>query len=86
MSYLFNTPDQRREMLRTIGAESIDELFQQVPADFRLARPLELPPALTEMELERDRADARRQKRGGRRSRLPNGGRRLRPLHSGRRR
>ena len=53
MTYLFNTPDQRREMLRTIGAESIDELFQQVPADCRLARPLELPPALTEMELER---------------------------------
>ena len=37
VSYLFNTPDQRREMLRTIGAESIDELFQQVPADCRLA-------------------------------------------------
>jgi glycine dehydrogenase subunit 1 len=53
VSYLFNTPDQRREMLQTIGAESIDELFQQVPADCRLARPLDLPPALTEMELER---------------------------------
>ncbi len=39
-------------MLRTIGAASIDELFEQVPADCRLARPLDLPPALSELELE----------------------------------
>ena len=43
MTYLFNTPDQQREMLRTIGAESVDELFDQVPADCRLSEPLQLP-------------------------------------------
>ncbi len=75
MSYLFNTPDQRREMLRTIGAESIDELFQQVPADCRLARPLDLPPALTEMELERTvRTLAGRNVAGGDRVCLMGGG------------
>ena len=75
MSYLFNTPDQRREMLRTIGAESIDELFQQVPADCRLARPLDLPPALTEMELERTvRTLAGKNVAGGERVCLMGGG------------
>lgn len=53
MSYLFNTPDQQREMLRACGAESIDKLFSdQVPADVRLNRPLNMPPALSELELE----------------------------------
>jgi len=75
VSYLFNTPDQRREMLRTIGAESIDELFQQVPADCRLARPLDLPPALTEMELERTvRTLAEKNVAGGERVCLMGGG------------
>ncbi|HEV8002836.1 MAG TPA: aminomethyl-transferring glycine dehydrogenase subunit GcvPA [Planctomycetaceae bacterium] len=54
MTYLFTTPDQRRQMLQTIGAKSIDELFDQVPADCRLGRPLELPPPLAEMDLERE--------------------------------
>ena len=54
MTYLFNTPDQQREMLQAIGARSIDELFEQIPADCRLPRALELPPALSELELERE--------------------------------
>jgi glycine dehydrogenase subunit 1 len=54
VTYLFTTPDQRREMLQMIGAKSIDELFDQVPADCRLGRPLELPPPLAEMDLERE--------------------------------
>jgi glycine dehydrogenase subunit 1 len=54
VTYLFNTPDQQREMLRTIGADSIDELFEQVPEACRLKRPLDLPPPLGEMELERE--------------------------------
>ena len=39
-------------MLEVIGAASIDELFTQIPDELRLDRPLELPPPLTEMELE----------------------------------
>jgi glycine dehydrogenase subunit 1 len=53
VTYLFNTPDQAQEMLRAIGAGSIGELFEQVPASCRLDRPLKLPAPLPEMELER---------------------------------
>jgi glycine dehydrogenase subunit 1 len=54
VTYLFNTPDQQREMLRVVGARSIDDLFDQIPVDCRLPRPLQLPPPLTELELERE--------------------------------
>jgi glycine dehydrogenase subunit 1 len=39
-------------MLATIGVNSVAELFEQIPAPLRLNRPLALPPALTEIELE----------------------------------
>ncbi|MBI3864054.1 MAG: aminomethyl-transferring glycine dehydrogenase subunit GcvPA [Planctomycetia bacterium] len=52
MAYLDNTPEQQRDMLKTIGVASISELFDQIPAPLRLDRPLALPPALTELELE----------------------------------
>ena len=52
MAYLFTTPEQQREMLATIGVSSVDELFESIPADLRLKRPLNLPPAMTELELE----------------------------------
>jgi glycine dehydrogenase subunit 1 len=54
VSYLFNTPQQQREMLARIGVTSIEELLQQIPADLRLNRPLDLPPPLTELELDRE--------------------------------
>ena len=75
MTYLFNTPDQRREMLQAIGAQSIDELFDQVPADCRLSRALELPRPLSEMELEREVSVlAGRNVAGGKRVCLMGGG------------
>src|SRR5438067_10410428 len=40
-------------MLASIGVKSIDELFQQVPEAVRLQRPLDVPPALSEIELTR---------------------------------
>lgn len=52
MPYLFNTASQQKEMLRTIDVDSIDDLFRQIPESDRLTRNLELPAALTEMELE----------------------------------
>lgn len=52
MPYLYNTPEDQREMLAAIGVNSIEDLFEMVPADLRLNRPLEIPPALTEIELE----------------------------------
>jgi glycine dehydrogenase subunit 1 len=51
MSYLPNTSDDQQAMLDAIGVKSIDELFEMVPADLRLNRPLNLSPALTELEL-----------------------------------
>ncbi len=53
MSYLFNTPEQQQEMLRACGVDSIEKLFSdQVPANLRLPRLLEMPPPLSELELE----------------------------------
>ncbi len=51
MPYLFNTADDVAAMLQSIGAKSIESLFDLVPSDLRLCRPLDLPPALTEIEL-----------------------------------
>ncbi len=52
MPYLYNTSEDQRAMLDAIGAESIDSLFDPIPDELRLARPLALPPALSEMELD----------------------------------
>jgi len=52
MPYLYNTPDDQQAMLSAIGAESIDELFDTIPSDLRLDRPLLIPPALSELELD----------------------------------
>lgn len=52
MPYLYNTPADRAEMLAAIGAESIDELFNPIPAALRLNRELNIPRALGELELE----------------------------------
>ena len=52
MPYLYNTADDQRAMLEAIGAESIDELFDPIPRELKLARLLDLPAALSEMEVE----------------------------------
>lgn len=52
MSYLFATTDEQQQMLGRIGVDSIASLLDQIPASLRLDRPLDLPPALTELELE----------------------------------
>ena len=51
MAYFFNTNDDIQEMLRAIGAESIESLFEPIPTELRLDRPLAIPPAMSEMEL-----------------------------------
>ena len=51
MSFLSLTEQDREQMLETIGIDSIDELFEQIPAGVRLGRPLELKRALSEPEL-----------------------------------
>ena len=52
MPYHYNTPEDQAEMLAAIGAASIDELFAPIPDALQLKRPLNLPPALSEMELD----------------------------------
>jgi glycine dehydrogenase subunit 1 len=51
MSFLSLTEQDREQMLETIGVDSIDELFEQIPVGVRLGRALELEPALSEPEL-----------------------------------
>ncbi|GAB5404086.1 MAG: aminomethyl-transferring glycine dehydrogenase subunit GcvPA [Aureliella sp.] len=51
MAYLFNTPEDVRDMLAAIGASSIDELFDCIPKPLRLDRSLNIPPAMSELEL-----------------------------------
>ncbi len=56
MRYLPLTADDRRDMLRTIGAANVDELFRDVPQSARLTKPLDLPPHAGELEVERELA------------------------------
>jgi glycine dehydrogenase subunit 1 len=51
MPYLYNTPEDQAAMLEAIGAKSIEDLFAMVPADMRLQRSLNIPPAVSEIEL-----------------------------------
>ncbi len=53
MSYCPNTPSDQEEMLRAIGVRSMEELFAMVPEELRLGRALDLPEAMTELELTR---------------------------------
>jgi glycine dehydrogenase subunit 1 len=50
-SYVLNTPEDQRAMLAAIGVSSIEELFCKVPPSLHLNRPLQVPPALSEIEL-----------------------------------
>jgi glycine cleavage system P protein (glycine dehydrogenase) subunit 1 len=53
LSYVLNTDDQQREMLNQIGIGSLEELFAAIPPSLRLARPLQVPAALSEIDLSR---------------------------------
>lgn len=54
MDYTQITADQRVAMLEEIGADSIDALFSVIPERARLGRPLDLPQAASELELQRE--------------------------------
>jgi glycine dehydrogenase subunit 1 len=49
--YLALTESDREEMLATIGVESIEDLFKDIPAGLRFGRELALDPPLSEQEL-----------------------------------
>jgi glycine dehydrogenase subunit 1 len=54
LSYIPHTADDRAAMLQALGLHTVEELFEQVPADVRLDRALNLPPPASEIELRRD--------------------------------
>ena len=52
VAYLFCTPDELQQMLQRIGVDSVQNLLDQIPSELQLQHPLDLPVALTELELE----------------------------------
>lgn len=51
MRYLPKSATDREEMLREIGARSIDDLFAAIPGEYRLTRDLNVPRAYAESEI-----------------------------------
>jgi glycine dehydrogenase subunit 1 len=51
MRYLPKSPAERAEMLRDIGASSIDDLFAVIPEEYRLQRDLAIPRQMGESEI-----------------------------------
>ncbi|HEY7349485.1 MAG TPA: aminomethyl-transferring glycine dehydrogenase subunit GcvPA [Ktedonobacterales bacterium] len=52
-TYVPNTTADQQVMLRSLGADSIEDLLQSIPKSLRLNRPLNLPPGASELELRR---------------------------------
>ncbi|WOO43658.1 aminomethyl-transferring glycine dehydrogenase subunit GcvPA [Rubellicoccus peritrichatus] len=51
--YNVHTEEDRNQMLASMGKSTISDLFTEVPDHLRLKTPLNLPPAMSEWELER---------------------------------
>ncbi len=51
MRYLPKSPADRAAMLKAIGARSIDDLFEPIPAEYRLNRDLKIPRQMAESEI-----------------------------------
>ena len=51
MRYLPKSPAEREQMLADIGAASIDELFEVIPAEYRFSRDLDVPRQQAESEI-----------------------------------
>jgi glycine dehydrogenase subunit 1 len=51
LRYIPNSPEERAEMLNSIGLKTSEELFASIPADLRLQDHLKTPAALSEIEL-----------------------------------
>lgn len=50
-NYIPNTPDQVQEMLRAIGADSVEELFDEIPPELKLQNDLDMPAGVSELEM-----------------------------------
>jgi len=51
MRYIPNSPDERREMLDSIGLQRIEDLFEQIPENLRLDGKLRIGEAMSEPDL-----------------------------------
>ncbi|MCG7901921.1 MAG: aminomethyl-transferring glycine dehydrogenase subunit GcvPA [Candidatus Thiodiazotropha lotti] len=51
MPFIPHTEDDIQEMLATIGVDSIDDLFDEIPTELRCGELQEIPPGLPEMEV-----------------------------------
>jgi len=51
MRYLPKSPSDREAILKAIGERSIDDLFSQIPAEYRLDRDLKVPRQMAESEI-----------------------------------
>jgi glycine dehydrogenase subunit 1 len=58
MPYIPHSEADVREMLAAIGVKSVDALFEDIPKAMRLKRLPRLPRAITELELQRETAEA----------------------------
>lgn len=54
MKYFPHTADDLQEMLKVVGVSSLDELYAEVPEELKFNKELQLPSAMSEMEV-RDR-------------------------------
>lgn len=50
-SYVPSTLDERGEMLKATGLKSVDQLYDDVPENVKLTRPLAIPEGLSELEV-----------------------------------
>lgn len=66
MRYLPHTPQEIEQMLKAIGVPSIDALFEPVPVEQRLGRPLALEPGLDEPALMRHLSELADKNQGAR--------------------
>ena len=51
MRYLPKSPADREAMLKAIGLDSVDDLFEPIPAEYRLNRDLKIPRQMAESEI-----------------------------------
>ncbi|OGP77825.1 MAG: glycine dehydrogenase (aminomethyl-transferring) [Deltaproteobacteria bacterium RBG_16_49_23] len=51
LRYIPHTEEDVRKMLQAIGVKRVEDLFETIPAEFRLSRPLNLPGPLSEPNL-----------------------------------
>jgi len=51
ISYIPNTKEDQKEMLKELGAKSIEELFDSIPQSLWLKAEMDIPSSLSEMEL-----------------------------------